>query len=169
MEHRTSTAQSVAPVSLLSIFPFATLANAQALQYHHPLEIRMTDILTQLQESMDLVINLPCHHKSQTLALAPLTILLPSQLCTMFIAGLYYNDTHHDLKTFNANDKVPDLKADTPKEGPLPFAFPASHANNSLANLPHLSQSNPSTRRLSKTAKPRSPATSSYRHSALST
>ncbi|KAH6635493.1 mediator complex, subunit Med21 [Chaetomium sp. MPI-SDFR-AT-0129] len=51
----------------------------------------MMDILTQLQESMDL-------------------------LCTMFIAGLYYNDTHHDLKTFNANDKVPDLKADAPKE-----------------------------------------------------
>ncbi|KAK4126311.1 CSE2-domain-containing protein [Parathielavia appendiculata] len=51
----------------------------------------MSDILTQLQESMDL-------------------------LCTMFIAGLYYVERHHDLKQFTPADKIPDLKADQPKE-----------------------------------------------------
>ncbi|KAL2134776.1 hypothetical protein VTI74DRAFT_10850 [Chaetomium olivicolor] len=51
----------------------------------------MGDILTQLQEAMDL-------------------------LCTMFIAGFYYVERHHDLETFGPNDKIPDLKADQPKE-----------------------------------------------------
>ncbi|KAK4100853.1 CSE2-domain-containing protein [Parathielavia hyrcaniae] len=51
----------------------------------------MSDILTQLQESMDL-------------------------LCTMFIAGLYYVERHHDLEQFTPADKIPDLKADQPKE-----------------------------------------------------
>ncbi|KAL2153134.1 hypothetical protein VTH82DRAFT_4289 [Thermothelomyces myriococcoides] len=51
----------------------------------------MSDILTQLQESMDL-------------------------LCTMFIAGLYYVERHHDLEQFGPNDKIPDLKADQVKE-----------------------------------------------------
>ncbi|KAL1840549.1 hypothetical protein VTJ83DRAFT_4806 [Remersonia thermophila] len=51
----------------------------------------MTDILTQLQEAMDL-------------------------LCTMFIAGIYYTERHHDLEAFGPNDKIPDLKGDQPKE-----------------------------------------------------
>ncbi|KAK3900621.1 mediator complex, subunit Med21 [Staphylotrichum tortipilum] len=51
----------------------------------------MSDILTQLQESMDL-------------------------LCTMFIAGLYYVERHHDLSPFGPGDKIPDLKADQPRE-----------------------------------------------------
>ncbi|KAJ4300442.1 RNA polymerase II mediator complex subunit [Collariella sp. IMI 366227] len=50
----------------------------------------MGDILTQLQEAMDL-------------------------LCTMFIAGFYYVERHHDLETFGPDDKIPDLK-DQPKE-----------------------------------------------------
>ncbi|AEO66992.1 ba3eafb2-1621-4e53-b88c-173038233b34 [Thermothielavioides terrestris] len=51
----------------------------------------MADILTQLQEAMD-------------------------TLCTMFIAGFYYVERHHDLEQFGPNDKIPDLKADQPKE-----------------------------------------------------
>lgn len=41
----------------------------------------------------------------------------------MFIAGLYYVERHHDLEQFNPSDKIPDLKADQPKEGAL---FPPS-------------------------------------------
>lgn len=37
----------------------------------------------------------------------------------MFIAGLYYVERHHDLEQFGSNDKIPDLKADQPKEGTL--------------------------------------------------
>jgi hypothetical protein len=44
------------------------------------------------------------------------------QLCTMFIAGLYYVERHHDLEQFTPTDKIPDLKADQPKEGPSPPA-----------------------------------------------
>ncbi|GAB1318825.1 RNA polymerase II mediator complex subunit [Madurella fahalii] len=51
----------------------------------------MADRLTQLQESMD-------------------------QLYTMFIAAFYYIERHHDLKTFGPGDKIPDLKAEQPKE-----------------------------------------------------
>ncbi|KAK4130744.1 CSE2-domain-containing protein [Trichocladium antarcticum] len=51
----------------------------------------MADRLTQLQEAMD-------------------------QLCTMFVAAFYYIERHHDLKSFGPNDKIPDLKADQPKE-----------------------------------------------------
>lgn len=35
----------------------------------------------------------------------------------MFIAGFYYVERHHDLEQFNPNDKIPDLKADQPREG----------------------------------------------------
>ena len=34
----------------------------------------------------------------------------------MFIAGLYYVERHHDLETFGPTDKIPDLKADQPRE-----------------------------------------------------
>jgi mediator of RNA polymerase II transcription subunit 21 len=34
----------------------------------------------------------------------------------MFIAGLYYVERHHDLSPFTAADKIPDLKADQPRE-----------------------------------------------------
>ncbi|KAK4193947.1 mediator of RNA polymerase II transcription subunit 21 [Podospora australis] len=51
----------------------------------------MADKLTQLQEAMD-------------------------QLCTQFIAAFYYIERHHDLEKFNANDKIPDLKPEQPKE-----------------------------------------------------
>jgi mediator of RNA polymerase II transcription subunit 21 len=48
----------------------------------------------------------------------------------MFIAGLYYVERHHDLEQFTPSDKIPDLKADQPKEGPslsaptTPLPFP---------------------------------------------
>ncbi|KAL2021969.1 hypothetical protein VTK56DRAFT_6388 [Thermocarpiscus australiensis] len=51
----------------------------------------MADRLTQLQEALD-------------------------ELCTMFIAAFYYVERHHDLKPFGPGDKIPDLKADQPKE-----------------------------------------------------
>lgn len=74
----------------------------------------MSDILTQLQESMDLVGPVPPHQH-----IPPTNPVGRVQLCTMFIAGLYYVERHHDLEQFNPNDKIPDLKAEQPKEGAL--------------------------------------------------
>jgi mediator of RNA polymerase II transcription subunit 21 len=34
----------------------------------------------------------------------------------MFVAAFYYIERHHDLKSFGPHDKIPDLKADQPKE-----------------------------------------------------
>jgi hypothetical protein len=42
----------------------------------------------------------------------------------MFIAGFYYVERHHDLEQFGPNDKIPDLKADQPKEGACAFPSP---------------------------------------------
>nr|6XP5_U Chain U, Mediator of RNA polymerase II transcription subunit 21 [Thermochaetoides thermophila DSM 1495] len=49
------------------------------------------DRLTQLQEAMD-------------------------ELLEMFLSAFFWVERHHDLKTFGPNDKIPDLKADQPKE-----------------------------------------------------
>ncbi|KAK3306654.1 mediator complex, subunit Med21 [Chaetomium strumarium] len=72
----------------------------------------MADILTQLQEAMD-------------------------TLCTMFIAGFYYVERHHDLKPFSPTDKIPELK-DAPKEVETldPQTFQAGQAEiaNDLVN-----------------------------------
>lgn len=35
----------------------------------------------------------------------------------MFVAAFYYVERHHDLEQFGPGDKIPDLKADQPKEG----------------------------------------------------
>jgi mediator of RNA polymerase II transcription subunit 21 len=51
----------------------------------------------------------------------------------MFIAGLYYVERHHDLEQFNPSDKIPDLKADQPKEGAL---FPPSTTATTTATKP---------------------------------
>jgi mediator of RNA polymerase II transcription subunit 21 len=93
----------------------------------------MSDILTQLQESMDLV-HPPLHALNHY---PPANPVHRTQLCTMFIAGLYYVERHHDLEQFNPNDKIPDLKADQPKEGahahhPLTYTTTST----GLTNLP---------------------------------